>query len=78
VYINNLSDAGLANLHRGLSQSKAYLGLIPTTYQSLAKSYLSTTVGTAFIKVGDRVVMTNPDDEEDDVNILGYPFAEFG
>lgn len=78
VYINNLSETALANLHRGLSQSRAYLGLIPATFQSLAKSYLSTTVGTAFVKIGDRVVMTNPDDDEEDVNILGYSFEEFG
>jgi len=80
VYINNLTDSGLDALHRGLSRCKGYLGFIPTTFQSVAKSYLSTTVGTAFLKVGGSVLMPHEDDRpnEENINMLGFPFEESG
>lgn len=80
VYVNNLSDAGLKALHDGLSKSSSYLGFIPATFQSVAKSYLSTTVGTAFLKAEGCVLMPHEDDLPNDqnVNTLGYPFEESG
>ena len=80
VYINNLTDAGLKALHDGLARSPGYLGYIPATFHSVAKSYLSTTVATAFVKAEGRVLMPHEDDRpnDEDVNILGFPFQESG
>ena len=80
VYVNNLTDTGLKVLHEGLSKSSCYLGFIPATFQSVAKSYLSTTVGMAFLKAEGCVLMPHEDDLSNDqnVNTLGYPFRESG
>jgi hypothetical protein len=80
VYINNLSDASLRSLHSGLARFPAYVGFIPATFGSRAKTYLSTTLVPSFLKNGPRVIMGHEDDvpNEENVNILGYPFEEFG
>lgn len=80
VYINNLTDPGLRTLHDGLSVSRGYLGYIPATFQSVAKSYLSTTVGMAFVKAAGSILMPHEDDRsnDEDVNTLGFPFEESG
>jgi hypothetical protein len=43
VYINNLSDAALRRLDSDLAHFPAYMGFIPATFDSRAKTYLSTT-----------------------------------
>lgn len=80
VYINNLTETGLNALHKGLAKASGYLGYIPATFHSVAKSYLSTTVGTAFVKTEGRVLMPHEDDRpnDEDVNMLGFPFQESG
>jgi len=80
VYINNLSDAALQNIHQQLSELPAYVGYIPATYQTRGKTYLSTTLVNAFLKYGDTVIMGHEDDRpnEENVNMLGYAFEDFG
>lgn len=80
VYINNLSDAVLQRLHHKLSAFSAYVGYIPATYQTLGKTYLSTTLVNAFLKYGDTVIMGHEDDRpnEENVNMIGYSFEDFG
>jgi hypothetical protein len=80
VYINNLSDAALLHLHTELLTFQPYLGFIPATYQTLGKTYLSTTLVNSFLKVGTQVIMSHEDDRsnDEDVNMSGYPFADFG
>lgn len=80
VYINNLSDSVLKQLNEELGCYQAYLGFIPATFQSRAKTYLSTCMANAFIKYGSCVIMGHEDDRPngDNVNILMYPFEEYG
>jgi len=80
VYVNNLSDAALRRLHEQLATFPPYLGYIPATFESRAKTYLSTTLVNTFLKNGQRVIMGHEDDRSNDenVNMAGYPFEEFG
>jgi len=80
VYINNLSEAMLKRLHAELQKFTAYLGFIPATFASRAKTYLSTTLVNSFLKNGACVIMGHEDDHpnDDNVNVIGYPFEEFG
>ncbi len=80
VYVNNLSDAALEAFHRSLCGFPPYVGFIPTTFASLAKTYLSTILVNSDLKHGNAVIMGHEDDRpnEDDVNLAGYPFEDFG
>ncbi len=44
VYLNNLSKKSLERIHENLQTFPAYLGYVPCTYSSVAKTYLSTTI----------------------------------
>lgn len=80
VYINNLSEGAVNRLHGSLSGYPAYLGYIPATFASRAKIYLSTCIVNAFLKSGTTIIMGHEDDRDDmdDVNMLSYPFEDFG
>lgn len=80
VYINNLSEAALRSIHTGLAKFPAYVGFIPATFESRAKTYLSHILVHSFLKNGPRIIMGHEDDlpNEENVNIAGYPFDEFG
>lgn len=80
VYINNLSATALAHLHERLRRYRPYLGYIPATYQTFAKTYLSTTLVNTFLKQEGTVLMGHEDDrpDEENVNMVGYPFDDFG
>lgn len=80
VYINNLSDAALRTVHSKLAHFPAYVGYIPATFASRAKTYLSSTLVNSFLKNGPRVIMGHEDDRpnEENVNMAGFPFEEFG
>ena len=80
VYLNNLSDAALQRLHKHLVAWPAYLGYIPATFQTRAKTYLSTTLAHSFLKYRDVVVMGHEDDcsNDENVNMTGYPYEDFG
>ena len=80
VYLNNLSDTALQRLHQKLTAFPPYLGYIPATFGSRAKTYLSAVLCNAFVKNGNRVIMGHEDDRSDEanVNVLGYPFDESG
>ena len=80
VYINNLSDSALQHLSSELTKYPPYVGYIPATFSSRAKTFLSTTLGHMFLKNEGRIIMGHEDDRpnEEDVNMLGYPFDDFG
>ena len=80
IYLNNLTGDALTKLHAGLSKFPAYAGYISATHASLAKTYLSTTLPNAFLKHKTIVLMRHEDDrpDEEDVNMEGYPFEDFG
>lgn len=80
VYINNLSDAALHRLHQGLANCPAYLGHIPTTFGSRAKTYVSLCVGSFVLKSGKTLIVAHEDDRDnsENINITLYPLEEFG
>jgi len=80
VYVNNLSNAAINNFHQSLSKYPAYVGYIPCTFASPAKWYLSTILVNAFLKYKGIVLMGHEDDRpnEEDVNMLLYPFKDHG
>jgi hypothetical protein len=79
VYINNLSTGALSRIQQGLASYLPYLGYIPATFASRAKTYLSTTLGGAFLKYGPRVLVAHEDDrgDEENVNLSFYPFEKY-
>lgn len=80
VYINNLSDPALNRLHQGLANCPAYLGHIPTTFGSRAKTYVSLSVASFVLKAGKTLIVAHEDDRDnsENVNITMYPLEEFG
>jgi hypothetical protein len=74
-----LSDAALRHIHQHLSAFPAYVGYIPATFQTPAKTYLSNTLVNTFVKYGDVVIMGHEDDRpnEENVNMIGYPFDDY-
>jgi len=82
VYLNNLSDQALQRINQRLAVFPAYLGYIPATFSSRAKTYLSMTLVNTFLKHGKKVIMGDPDaaerPDEENVNTLCYPFKESG
>lgn len=80
VYINNLSDAALTAMHKALCKYDPYVGFIPATFASRAKTYLSTILVNSYLKHGSAIIMEHEDDRpnEEDVNLIGYPFEDFG
>lgn len=80
VYINNISDAALAAMHEALCKYQPYVGYIPATFASRAKTYLSTILVNSYLKHGRTIVMGHEDDRpnDEDVNLVGYPFEDFG
>lgn len=80
VYLNNMSDGTLRRMHSTLTTFPAYLGYIPTDFNSRAKTYLSTCLANVFVKNGRKVILGHEDDRpnEENINMPGYPFEEFG
>jgi hypothetical protein len=77
VYITNLSDAQLAQLHTGLSSWAPYSGYIDCTYSSWFKMALSTMLPADFILHRGVAISAHEDDYdgEGDINIRSHPFA---
>lgn len=80
VYINNLSAASLQRLHQGLASFPAYVGHIPTTFGSCAKTYISLSVGSFILKTGKTLIVAHEGDRSnsENINITFYPLEDFG
>jgi hypothetical protein len=80
VYVNNLSDSMFQTLQTGLEQYEPYVGNADTTYASNFRALISTMLGNACLKHRDIVLMEHPDDcdNDEDVNVVGYPFEKNG
>lgn len=73
VYLNNLSDSRVAQLHQGLQPYQAYCGYFDLTFDSFLKSYLSTILVNCFIKCRNNIIQ--PYEETlDKTNVYGLPF----
>ncbi len=80
VYINNLSNANLTQLHERLATFSAYLGHIPTSFASRAKTYLSLCMANLFVKRNKTLILGHEGDRSnaEDINITLYPLEDFG
>ncbi len=80
VYINNLSNANLTQLHERLAAFPAYLGYIPTSFASRAKIYLSLCMANLFIKRNKTLILGHEGDRSnaDNINITCYSLEDFG
>lgn len=80
VYINNLSDAALQRLHNGLTSCPAYLGHIPATFGSRAKTYVSISAASFIVKKARTLIIGHEDDRpnSENINITFYPLEEHG
>ena len=80
VYINNLTEAMMLKFHNGLTNWNAYIGYADATYASRFKLLLSTMLANAFLKHREVIIQGHEDDRPntEDVNMCGYPFADYG
>jgi len=80
VYINNLSSTTLSQLHEQLAAFPAYLGYIPTSFASRAKTYLSLSMANLFLKKNKTLIVGHEGDRPNDenINITIYPLEDFG
>lgn len=80
VYLNNLTDHALEQLHAKLLNVPFYIGYLPTKYDSIAKTFLSTTVGNKCIKYNNTLILMHEDDRsnKEDVNITIFDFEGLG
>jgi len=75
IYINNLSDSALARVHERLTLYQPYVGYIPATFSSPAKTYLASTLAGAFIKLGSRVIVEDDEDRMEHENYYLSPYS---
>jgi len=68
LYVNNLTQEAVATIHEGLKAHKAYLGYVPCTYASMAKSFISLGLVNLVIKHGKTVILGHEDDRPNSEN----------
>lgn len=80
VYINNLTSTMMSEIDAGFREYPYYSGYIDTTYSSKFKLYVSATLVNVYLQHRDFIICGHEDDRADDdnVNISGYPFEEYG
>lgn len=57
LYVNNLSESNVAEIDSKLRAHNAYLGYVPCTYASLAKTFVSMHLVNLVIKQGDTIIL---------------------
>lgn len=62
LYVNNLSERALADIDAKLRHHKAYLGYLPCTYASLAKTFTTMSLMNLVIKQGNTIITGHEDD----------------
>jgi len=80
VYVNNLTDQMLADIHRGMGDYPLYIGYVDTTYGSMFKALLSTQLVHAYIQHRGMTLGQHEDDrhENEDVDLVGLGLDEGG
>lgn len=68
LYVNNLSKEALARMDGALRAHGAYLGYVPCTYASLAKTFVSMHLVNLAIKQADTVIVGHEDDRPNTEN----------
>lgn len=68
LYVNNLSEGSVAAIDSKLRAHKAYLGYVPCTYASLAKTFVSMHLVNVAIKQRGTVILGHEDDRPNTEN----------
>ncbi|KGD37164.1 hypothetical protein DP44_1427 [Burkholderia pseudomallei] len=68
IYVNNLSEGSVTAIDSKLRAHKAYLGYVPCTYASLAKTFVSMHLVNLVIKQGNTVILGHEDDRPNTEN----------
>lgn len=68
LYVNNLSEGAVADIDAKLRQHPAYVGYLPCTYASLAKTFTSIHLMNLVIKQGNTVILGHEDDRPNTQN----------
>lgn len=68
LYVNNLSKEALSRIHEGLKKNSAYLGYVPCTFSSIAKTFISMGLVNLAIKHKDVVILGHEDDRDNSEN----------
>lgn len=80
IYINRLTKSQRDRIVAGLEKFPWFTGYIDATYNSIFKSYIAGVLTNLGIKCKKKIIAPHPLDykDEDNVNMLGYPFERFG
>lgn len=82
VYLNNLTNNMFERIDQGLSVYDAYIGYIDVTYSSIMKDYLSSILGSVYLKAKNKVICQDPDADdlsnEENVNTALWPIEQNG
>ncbi len=80
LYVNNLSEGAVAVIDSKLQQLPAYVGYMPCTYASKAKTFISLNLMNFVIKHGDTVIMAHEDDRPNtqDYNLHMHDYVKQG
>lgn len=80
VYVNNLTDQMLADIHQGMEDYPLYIGYVDTTYGSMFKALLSTRLVHAYVQYRGMTIGQHEDDrhEDENVDLVGLGLDEHG
>jgi hypothetical protein len=68
LYVNNLTDAKVVAIDQKLRGNRAYLGYVPCSYASMAKTFVSMCLVNLVIKQGTTVILGHEDDRPNTEN----------
>jgi hypothetical protein len=80
LYVNNLSEGAIAVIDSKLKQLAAYVGYLPCTHSSAAKTITSLGLVNYVVKHGDTVIMGHEDDRSNtqDYNLHQHDYVKQG
>ena len=80
IYFNRLTKGQRDRIVEGIKKYPWFIGYIDTTYNSAFKTYIAGILVNLGIKHKKKIIASHPCDctDYDNVNMLGYPFEQFG
>ena len=80
LYVNNLSESAVVGIDSRLQQHSAYVGYLPCTYLSAAKTFMSLHLMNYVIKHGNTVIIGHEDDRPNtqDYNLHLHDYVKQG
>ena len=83
IYLNNISEKSIFDINQNLRNFPGYIGYVPMTFASAAKTYLSFILCNSFVKKGKTVILAHEDgkpdeSDEENITITNHPFYGYG